>query len=75
VAQIWVQINTQVWEATSPQLAGLGGLYCEDCDMAPVMIGEEDAGVRPYAIDPEQAERLWKLSAGLTGVNAFASRA
>src|SRR5882724_4580562 len=25
---------TQVWAATSPQLAGLGGVYCEDCDVA-----------------------------------------
>ena len=28
-------------------------------------------GVRPYAIDPEQAAWLWDLSADLTGVNAF----
>jgi hypothetical protein len=27
--------------------------------------------VRDYAIDPEQAARLWTLSAELTGVNAF----
>ena len=25
---------TQVWAATSPQLDGLGGVYCEDCDIA-----------------------------------------
>jgi hypothetical protein len=29
-------------------------------------------GVLEYAIDPEQATRLWTLSAELTGVNAFA---
>jgi hypothetical protein len=28
-------------------------------------------GVNPYAIDPEQAERLWRVSAELTGVDAF----
>jgi nucleoside-diphosphate-sugar epimerase len=28
-------------------------------------------GVRDYATDPEQAARLWALSAELTGVNAF----
>ncbi|MEU9192132.1 SDR family NAD(P)-dependent oxidoreductase [Streptomyces hundungensis] len=25
---------TQVWAATSPRLTGLGGVYCEDCDIA-----------------------------------------
>ncbi len=63
---------TQVWAATSPQLAGLGGLYLEDCDVAP-LTSEEGRGVRDYAIDPGQAARLWALSAELTGVDAFAS--
>ncbi|MGX6446906.1 SDR family NAD(P)-dependent oxidoreductase [Patulibacter sp. S7RM1-6] len=63
---------TQTWAATSPQLEGLGGVYLEDCDVAPVVTGDEAFGVRPYAIDPEQAERLWALSAELTGVDAFA---
>jgi NAD(P)-dependent dehydrogenase (short-subunit alcohol dehydrogenase family) len=61
---------TTVWAATSPQLAGLGGVYLEDCDVARVSTGDEP-GVRPYAIDPEQATWLWNLSAELTGVNAF----
>ncbi len=60
---------TQVWAATSPRLDGLGGLYCEDCDVAEIAAEEgEWVGVRPYAIDAGEAERLWKLSAGLTGV-------
>jgi NAD(P)-dependent dehydrogenase (short-subunit alcohol dehydrogenase family) len=64
---------TQVWAATSPQLAGLGGVYCEDCDIAEVAPADgERTGVRDYAIDPEQAARLWTLSAELAGVNAFA---
>lgn len=62
---------TQVWAATSPQLAGLGGLYCQDCDVAPLAEGD-GPGVRGYAIDPEQAARLWALSAKLAGVDAFA---
>ncbi|WP_116102695.1 SDR family NAD(P)-dependent oxidoreductase [Amycolatopsis thermalba] len=63
---------TQVWAATSPQLDGLGGLYCEDCDIAePTESTEMIAGVRDYAVDPAQAERLWALSAELTGVTAF----
>ncbi|WP_406357599.1 SDR family NAD(P)-dependent oxidoreductase [Streptomyces sp. NBC_00658] len=64
---------TQVWAATSPQLAGMGGVYCEDCDIAePAPADGERAGVQAYAIDPEQAARLWELSAELTGLNAFA---
>ena len=61
---------TTVWAATSPQLDGLGGVYCDDCDVA--RVSTDDApGVRPYAIDPEQAAWLWDLSVDLTGVNAF----
>ena len=63
---------TQVWAATSPQLDGLGGLYCQDCDITPLAEGEASLGVRAHATDPEQAARLWKLSAELTGVDAFA---
>ncbi|GAA5152581.1 MULTISPECIES: SDR family NAD(P)-dependent oxidoreductase [Amycolatopsis] len=73
---------TQVWAATSPQLAGMGGVYCEDCDIAEPA-PEDDLppsgdrppvrlGVRDYACDPAQAARLWAFSADLTGVNAFA---
>lgn len=64
---------TQVWAAASPQLAHTGGVYLNDCDIAP--LSQDDApGVRPYAVDPEQAERLWTLSAQLTGTNTFANR-
>ncbi|WP_188195345.1 SDR family NAD(P)-dependent oxidoreductase [Nonomuraea sp. SYSU D8015] len=67
---------TQVWAATSPQLAGMGGVYCEDCDIAEVATdADATSGVRPHAIDPDQAARLWCLSAELTGVNAFAPSA
>ena len=52
---------TTIWCATSPQLEGLGGVYCENCDIAPVKT-EGDDGVRPYAIDPEIAQRLWAWS-------------
>ncbi|MFI5794505.1 SDR family NAD(P)-dependent oxidoreductase [Streptomyces sp. NPDC051677] len=65
---------TQVWAATSPQLAGMGGVYLEDCDIAEQAVdGDERAGVKAWATDPEQAARLWELSAELTGVNAFGS--
>lgn len=65
---------TQVWAATSPQLADLGGLYLEDCHVAePAPADGEMRGVKDWATDPEQAARLWELSAELTDVNAFAS--
>jgi NAD(P)-dependent dehydrogenase (short-subunit alcohol dehydrogenase family) len=62
---------TQVWAATSPQLAGMGGVYCEDCDIAELADAGGN-GVAARAIDPERAARLWKLSAELTGADAFA---
>ncbi len=68
---------TQVWAATSPLLAGLGGVYCEDCDIAELAPSDQteiSTGVRDWATDPEQAERLWTLSAQRTGLDAFAER-
>ena len=63
---------TGVWAATSPRLDGMGGLYCEDCDVAePTEATDMVSGVRDYAVDPGQAERLWSASADLTGVSAF----
>ncbi|MCT2584174.1 SDR family NAD(P)-dependent oxidoreductase [Actinophytocola gossypii] len=61
---------TQTWAATSPALAGMGGVYLEDCEVAEVAT-DDAPGVRPYAVDPESARRLWTVSASLTGVNAF----
>ena len=64
---------TQVWAATSPQLDGMGGVYLEDCDISePAPPDQDRVGVKDYAVDPEQAARLWRLSAELTGVDAFA---
>ena len=62
---------TSVWCATSPQLNGMGGVYCEDCDIAralPSNDSKELHGVRPRATDPVAAGRLWQLSEQLTGV-------
>jgi hypothetical protein len=68
---------TSVWCAISPQLDGMGGVYCENGDIA--VLGEEGAplnledsnklfGVLRYAIDPEAADRLWTLSKQLLGL-------
>jgi hypothetical protein len=62
---------TSVWCATSRQLEGRGGgVYCEDCDIASVVPADSAGlGVRPYAINPEFAKRLWRVSEQLTGVS------
>jgi NAD(P)-dependent dehydrogenase (short-subunit alcohol dehydrogenase family) len=56
---------TIAWCAASPQLAGMGGVYCEDCDIAPVTVTER-FGVRERAIDPVLAKRLWSVSAAFS---------
>ncbi|RAJ93030.1 NAD(P)-dependent dehydrogenase (short-subunit alcohol dehydrogenase family) [Larkinella arboricola] len=62
---------TTVWCATSPLLNDLGGVYCEDADVAELdtgMLGQRyddpttQRGVRPYAVDEDNAKKLWKLS-------------
>lgn len=61
---------TGLWGATSPLLEDRGGLYLEDCDIALVSAPAtpmDDGGVRPYAIDPDAAARLWELSITATG--------
>jgi NAD(P)-dependent dehydrogenase (short-subunit alcohol dehydrogenase family) len=67
---------TTVWAATSPDLDGEGGRYCEDCRISPVLAGDEgdqpgvnDIGVLPRAIDPERARRVWTLSEHLVGLD------
>jgi NAD(P)-dependent dehydrogenase (short-subunit alcohol dehydrogenase family) len=60
---------TSVWCAANAQLDGKGGVYCEDCDIAELVDDGErkTSGVRQWAVDLDQAERLWALSEGLTG--------
>jgi len=61
---------TSVWCATSPQLAGMGGVYCQDVEISEVRQPDSASndGVSPWAIDPKAAERLWILSEELTGL-------
>jgi NAD(P)-dependent dehydrogenase (short-subunit alcohol dehydrogenase family) len=61
---------TSVWCATSPQFDGMGGVYCEDCDIAEAVPADfpGQSGVRPWAMDPSFAERLWTKSEEWTGV-------
>ncbi|MDP4605919.1 MAG: SDR family NAD(P)-dependent oxidoreductase, partial [Erythrobacter sp.] len=58
---------TSCWAATTPELEGAGGVYCEDCHVAAVDDESATSGVRAYALDRHAAERLWVLSEQLTG--------
>lgn len=68
---------TQIWAATNPRLENTGGVYAEDCEIAEIAgiaegtpVANEVAsrkGVMPYAIDRENADRLWTLSEKLIG--------
>lgn len=68
---------TTVWCATSPLLENIGGVYCENCDIAEIDNGQIEhrydepstiRGVQSYSIDHENAERLWKLSEEMIGI-------
>jgi NAD(P)-dependent dehydrogenase (short-subunit alcohol dehydrogenase family) len=61
---------TTVWCATSAQLDHLGGVYCADCDVSPIVPDDSKSltGVRRWAIDAALAERLWELSERLLKV-------
>jgi NAD(P)-dependent dehydrogenase (short-subunit alcohol dehydrogenase family) len=71
--------STSTWAATSPQLDGMGGVYCENCDIAEPTNPEDSMrryrGVDAHAIDPDDASRLWEVSAEMTGVDVFAAAA
>jgi len=69
--------STTVWCATSPKLANIGGVYCEDTEVAPLDkewkgFDPENfvmtKGVTPEAVDAENAQKLWTLSEKLTGI-------
>ena len=55
---------TSVLLATSPQLEGIGGRYFEDCNEAAIVTNGNGymSGVAPYALNPDNADRLWEES-------------
>ncbi|AGZ44061.1 SDR family NAD(P)-dependent oxidoreductase [Actinoplanes friuliensis] len=65
--------STSVLLAVSPLLAGIGGRYFNDnqegvpTDQRPAEVEELVRSVAPYSLDPENAERLWVLSAAAVG--------
>jgi NAD(P)-dependent dehydrogenase (short-subunit alcohol dehydrogenase family) len=57
--------STSVLLAASPLLEGISGLYFEDCNEAQQLTkrpSDFTGGYAGYALDPENAERLWNLS-------------
>lgn len=60
---------TTVWCATSPMLDAIGGVYCEDADIAELAPGTSPSnGVRPYSLDEVSAKKLWTLSEEMIGI-------
>lgn len=60
---------TTVWCATSPLLNTIGGVYCEDCDIA--VLASDTAlshGVKDYSLDEMNAKKLWQLSEEMTHI-------
>jgi NAD(P)-dependent dehydrogenase (short-subunit alcohol dehydrogenase family) len=56
---------TSVLLAASPLLDGVSGLYFEDCNQALLVTKRPtdfSGGYAAYAVDPENADRLWDLS-------------
>jgi NAD(P)-dependent dehydrogenase (short-subunit alcohol dehydrogenase family) len=61
---------TSVLLATSPHLTGIGGRYFEDCNEAPLIHRRGEAGlggVAHYALDRNNAQRLWDVSLAMIG--------
>lgn len=68
---------TTTWCATSPMLNNIGGVYCENAEIAELDSGNIEhkydepltlRGVKPYSLDETNAKRLWKLSEEMTGI-------
>lgn len=60
---------TTVWCATSALLHSVGGVYCEDADIAELASDTEmSKGVKLYSLDELDAKRLWTWSEETTGI-------
>jgi len=63
---------TSVWAAVVAPSEAVGGKYCENCHVGEVVpdsavISGVSEGVRGYALDPNNAEALWKKSEEMVG--------
>ncbi len=63
---------TSVWAGVVAKPEEIGGRYCENCHVGN-MVGDDvtitpiSEGVRAYALDPKNAEALWKKSEEMVG--------
>src|ERR1700756_3507471 len=62
---------TSVWAAVVARADEIGAQYCEDCHVGVIVSNDLPVGVneavRGYAIDPNNAEALWKKSEEMVG--------
>ena len=63
---------TSVWAGVVAPADEIGGRYCENCHVGQIVpdhvtISAISEGVRGYALDPKNAEALWKKSEELVG--------
>ena len=59
---------TSVWAAAVADPNEVGGRYLEDCQVAELADDEGlRAGVRAYALDPDNAKALWAKSEAMVG--------
>ncbi|MCU1226251.1 MAG: short-chain dehydrogenase/reductase [Edaphobacter sp.] len=63
---------TSVWAGVVASADEIGGQYCENCHVGHIVaddvtISPISEGVRGYALDPKNAEALWKKSEELVG--------
>ena len=59
--------STALWCATSPDLNGLGGVFCEDCDIAKRKSEVDESmqryfGVADWAVNTDEGSRLWEAT-------------
>lgn len=61
---------TTIWCATSSLLNNMGGVYCENVDVASLSTDTSIiGGVKSYSLDRTNAKRLWKWSEEMTGLS------
>ena len=59
---------TQVWAGLVADPNDVGGRYCEDCAVSPVIDeSNQEPGVMRYALDADTARALWAASEGWVG--------
>ncbi|MBB6143605.1 NAD(P)-dependent dehydrogenase (short-subunit alcohol dehydrogenase family) [Silvibacterium bohemicum] len=63
---------TSVWAGVVATAEEIGGQYCENCHVGKIVaddvaISPISEGVRAYALDPKNAEALWKKSEEMVG--------